>query len=1000
MSPVFGRVAPFLSWFLLLASRAEDIRVALFPPFVADRSVRSVHGSRDLAAAVSAQLSSRDLAGIQWVERTEIRRVLEERSLALGLLEGLPDPRGFGILRADVALVGEFATNQTGMRTLRLRALDLSTGDPIAERQGASPQAATGPLRPEGDLATFVSAECEALLQDVLKARRRGEPELRVGYLFHRSDNRTRRLNRAGIAERIFAASTQVPRLRPVFTGNTGLEFAEAGIVAARDPEGPTETWTRSVDRFVWTEETRDASGSLFLTVHHLGQDGLRSRSLPMMPEPDLETLGRRIRDGISGSDPTWTQGEATPMTPSELANLLVESVRSETFSDSSSVSVEVQLDRLRRLELAVWLVPESLPALREIAERRWPFGDGPGIRDRHRFAVLRAEAWKRVVELERTIQSPAPGAGAFEAGVASRRRDADHERAFRAIRAEIEELDSAWDDMTAVELERRSNPALAHLLEAVDLFEAAPALRIPENAGAWLESMLRLTVGPELRAADRLHSVEKLADLVPLNWFQVGTGIEVPAVAEWISKVSTAARDPERGRRLLERLVTAPRTSATADVAPATGSRGKDRPAPRLKLPRFSEVFPTTQSATATAPIRIQMSGKSIPLEPVALKWDGREPEELLSIAGNGGEVFVLTRFRETAGPSPIEVGGAERLPSSGPPLVLFRQRGDGPMEKVADFVGQPGAGLLMDGEGRLLVSLDTPREVNLQGGGLGAARRRDEIQPALPIRLESGALRMGNFPEAKVVLRGAFSLPDLQPGDFSTPEPGLNQLLREASADRRNSTFGNLLKGRRRGEFGRVRMTPLPGIQAADATRIHLGIPSTDANLVTLDLATGMVVSAVQVPGGFDRFGLGARHLWLILRRSPSDHPSRPRLVRVARSALERPRKEWTSPEVPVEEWSRLAEALPPAKRDFQLVFGGCERRFVELHRDFNPEAADDRLLFLMAVAYDPQGLNDPKLHRQRIADLRRRFPRSPFAPLFPATRPAPRPDIVDPQ
>lgn len=1000
MSPVCGRVALFLSWFLVLSGQAEDIRVAAFPPFVADRSVRSVHGSRDLAAAVSAELSSRNPAGIQWVERTEIRRVLEERSLALGLLEGLPDPRGLGLLRADVALVAEFATNQAGFRTLRSRALDLSTGDLLAERQGTSTQPARGPLRPEGDLVTFVSTEWEALLQEASGTRRRGGPELRVGYLFHRSESRPRLLDHTRIAKGIFAASPRAPRLRPVFTGNTGLEFAEAGLLASQGPEGVAEPWTRSVDRFVWTEETRDASGSPFLTVHVLGRDGLRSKSLRMAPEPDLETLGRQVRDGISGADPTWAQGAARALSAAGLANLLVETVQAEFSTDSSSVPAEVQLDRLRRLDLAVWLDPDSLPALRELAERRWPFGEGPGIRDRHRFAVLRTEAWKRVVEADRRVPPAAPGANPFEAGVDSRRRDADHAHAFNAIRAEIEELDSAWDDMTAVELERRNIPSLVRLLDAVELFEASPALRNPDDAGRWLESMLRVPVAPDLHAADRLRSVEKLTGLVPLNWFRAGTPIEVPVVADWIAKVSTAAKEPERGRRLLERLVNAPRTPSAADVAPTPGVRGKDRPAPRLKLPRYSEIFPTTEALTATAPIQIRISGRSIPLDPVFPKWNGRDPEELLSIAGNGGDVFVLALFPESKAPAPVEVGGVERLPSSGPTLVLFRQRGDGPMEKATAFAGRPEAGLLMDADGRLWVSLDGLREVDLKAGELGAGRRREEIPPPLPLRLESGALSLGNFPGAKVVLRGAFSMPNLKPGGFSTMEPGINQFFRESSADRRNNVLGNLLKGRRRGEFGRVRVTPSPGAQAADATRLHLGIASTDANLVTLDLATGLVVSAVQVPVGIERIGLGAQHLWLILRKGTTDRPSHPRLVRVPRSALERPRPEWTSPEVSVEEWSRLAEALPTAERDFQLVFGGCERRFLELHRGFNPESADDGLLFLMAVAHDPQGLNDPTRHRQAIADLRRRFPRSPFASLFPSPRPTPRPDIVDPQ
>lgn len=974
--------------------------MALFPPWVTDGSVRSVEASGDLAAAATADLTGRNLAGVQWVERTEIRRVLEERNLALGLLEEPPDAPALRLLRADVALVGEFSTNQARIRSLRLRAVDLSTGEVLAERRGDSAQPATGPLRPDSDLVGFLSNECEALLRDTAKVRRERVSALRLAYLFHLRRSKPPFLDKETVAERLFRPSAEGPRVRRVLSGDSGMEFAEAALLAAQDPK--TAAWKGSVDRILWTEEIRDQSGAPNVTVHILDPEhGEFSAGMSMGPNPNQKDFLDWIRENAvlprRGNTPAGRDDAQ------RLAAGIVEAVRLELEGATGPTSVGARLERLRLLDLALWFDPDSLPALRLVAEQRWPAAQMGRTRDPHRFAVLRAEAWRKVVERRRRLAQEDPGLSTGTEWI--RMRDEENLQAFEAVLGETQVIRWGVADMTASGLEARSRPALEHLLAAVELTAASAPLRTPEAAGRWLGAMLELPLPPTLLAAERLAAVERMSTLVPGNWFGVDPEVDAPSVAVWLGRVAEGAADPGRGRRLAERLVSAPRVAESGvprgvvpvDTAATKTPRSPTQPI-RLRLPRHSEVFPTPAEEVRTAPIRIELAGKPVELENVPPIQFGKERGRVVAIAGNGGDVFLLARFQGGPAPSAIEVGGVERVPEVEPSTRLFRGRGKGPLEPVPGFVGKDGGGLILDGEGHLLWTYEALREVDPETGALGPVRNSGDLAPAMPMRLPSGALRMGNQPNSRIVLRGAFSVPDLGPGDFSGLPSGFAQALREGAGDRLQNHWSDLLKGRRRGEFGRVRIAPTPGIQAADATRAYLALPSTGANLVTLDIASGQVVSAVQVPGGVLGLALGPDHLWILTQSNGEGRDTR--LLRVARTALERGKAEWRNPEVSVEEWNRIAETLPSRQRDAQLVFGGCERRFLELHRDFDPERADELLLFLMAVAHDPHGLNEPARHRQGIADLRRRFPRSRFASLFPTPRPTPRPDIVDPQ
>jgi Ca2+-binding EF-hand superfamily protein len=107
---------------------------------VDDNSYRSAQGAADFTGLV--QIALGDKSGVEWVERTQIKRIREE--LELSTVAGLADMRSLRqgkLAKADWMITGQFSVDDRNRRTLYLEITSLQEADVLASRTITFPDA-------------------------------------------------------------------------------------------------------------------------------------------------------------------------------------------------------------------------------------------------------------------------------------------------------------------------------------------------------------------------------------------------------------------------------------------------------------------------------------------------------------------------------------------------------------------------------------------------------------------------------------------------------------------------------------------------------------------------------------------------------------------------------------------------------------------------------------------------------------------------------------------
>ncbi len=112
---------------------AAQTRVALLDFTADDNAWPGSVAARDFTAVLQAELSG--LAGIEWVERAELKAAERELQISeLGLLTGSQAIQRGKWVKADWLLVGRFAFDDEEQRVVKLELLDLNHAETLAEK--------------------------------------------------------------------------------------------------------------------------------------------------------------------------------------------------------------------------------------------------------------------------------------------------------------------------------------------------------------------------------------------------------------------------------------------------------------------------------------------------------------------------------------------------------------------------------------------------------------------------------------------------------------------------------------------------------------------------------------------------------------------------------------------------------------------------------------------------------------------------------------------------
>ncbi len=154
--------------------------------------------------------------------------------------------------------------------------------------------------------------------------------------------------------------------------------------------------------------------------------------------------------------------------------------------------------------------------------------------------------------------------------------------------------------------------------------------------------------------------------------------------------------------------------------------------------------------------------------------------------------------------------------------------------------------------------------------------------------------------------------------------------------------------------------------------------------SQLLVLHVPSRRWVTSVVVPARVRAMDVTRTHVWLGLEASPYKGGGSP-LWRYSKAPLLAvPEDRWQPQAVGGAEASAALAGLSPEQRAVHALFHGDPRPFVELHRDEAPADLSVEDLFLLALALDSHGLNEPERLAKLARLLDREHPASPFARL----------------
>jgi hypothetical protein len=149
------------------------------------------------------------------------------------------------------------------------------------------------------------------------------------------------------------------------------------------------------------------------------------------------------------------------------------------------------------------------------------------------------------------------------------------------------------------------------------------------------------------------------------------------------------------------------------------------------------------------------------------------------------------------------------------------------------------------------------------------------------------------------------------------------------------------------------------------------------SDASLLLVHKPSGSLVGHCRVPGKVCSLAVSEQEVWLGLAYSD------PLLVRMRKQELLGvPRSQWLSLAISPEDRVRLVNQMSPRDRAMYAFYTGNEAQVAEVLGNVSPERASLEEMFLLAFAYDTNGLNNPELARSWFERIGTRYPESPWA------------------